>query len=248
MVTIKSSNEILLMKKANEIVRDTLLLMQENIKEGMTTKQLDTLAHNFIIKCGATPSFLGYGGFPASICSSINEQVVHGIPSSKVVIKDGDIVSIDVGSIYKGYNGDAARTFLIGNVSEEKKQLVKVTEQSFFEGFKTLKEGCRLGDLGSAIQTYAESFGYGVVRVMVGHGIGKNMHEDPEVPNYGNAGHGMRLKAGMTIAIEPMINLGTPDVEILSDGWTCVTRDRRASAHYENTVVITPNGAEILSL
>ncbi|MEG1609006.1 MAG: type I methionyl aminopeptidase, partial [Clostridia bacterium] len=202
----------------------------------------------FIRKCGAIPSFLGYGGFPASICSSINEQVVHGIPSSKVVIKDGDIVSIDVGSIYKGYNGDAARTFMIGDVSEEKKQLVKVTEQSFFEGFKVLKAGVRLGDLGNAIQTYAESFGYGVVRVMVGHGIGRDMHEDPEVPNYGKAGFGLRLKAGMTIAIEPMINLGTPDVEILSDGWTCVTKDRKASAHYENTVVITDNGAEILSL
>lgn len=248
MVTIKSPAEIELMRKANQIVRDALLLIQDNIKAGMTTKDLDKLAHSFIVKCGAKPSFLGYGGFPASICTSINEQVVHGIPSDKVYIKEGDIVSIDVGSLYKGYNGDAARTFMIGDVSEEKRQLVDVTQQSFFEGCKILKEGARLGDLGYAIQSYAESFGYGVVKVMVGHGIGKDMHEDPEVPNYGTAGRGMRLKAGMTIAIEPMINIGTADVVILDDGWTCVTKDRKPSAHYENTVLITNDGVEILSL
>ncbi len=191
---------------------------------------------------------MGYNGFPASICTSINEQVVHGIPSEKVFVKEGDIVSVDCGSIYKGYNGDAARTFAVGKVSEEKSNLIEATKQSFFEGVKILKEGVRLGDLGHAIQTYAESLGYGVVRALVGHGIGKNMHEDPEVPNYGKAGHGMRLRKNMTIAIEPMINMGTYDVYMLEDGWTVVTADGLPSAHYENTVLIKEDGVEILSL
>ncbi|MBD5100328.1 MAG: type I methionyl aminopeptidase [Clostridiales bacterium] len=248
MITIKTPNEIELMRKANQIVRDTLDMLQDVIKEGMTTAQLDKLAHDFIIKCDAKPSFLGYGGFPASICTSVNEQVVHGIPSAKTVIKEGDIVSVDCGSIYKGYNGDAARTFEIGKVSEEKHKLVEVTKQSFFEGVKILKEGVRLGDLGYAIQSYAESFGYGVVRDLVGHGIGKEMHEDPQVPNYGRQGHGMRLKKNMTIAIEPMINMGTHRVYVLDDDWTIVTADNMPSAHYENTVLITEEGVEILSL
>ncbi len=248
MITIKTPAEIELMRKANAIVRDTLNLLQDSIKEGMTTKQLDKIAHDYIIKCDAKPSFLGYGGFPASICTSVNEQVVHGIPSDKVVIKEGDIVSVDCGSIYKGYNGDAARTFMIGDVGEEKRQLVEVTKQSFFEGVKILKEGVRLGDLGYAIQSYAESFGYGVVRDLVGHGIGREMHEDPQVPNYGRQGHGMRLKRNMTVAIEPMINMGTHKVYILDDGWTIVTADNMPSAHYENTVLITEEGVEILSL
>lgn len=248
MVTVKSPQEIELMRKANRIVRDCLDLLQERIKAGMTTKELDRIAHEYIVKCGAVPSFLGYGGFPASICTSINEEVVHGIPSAKRRIEEGDIVSVDCGSIYRGYNGDAARTFAVGAVDEDKRKLIDVTRQSFFEGIKILKEGARLGDLGATIQSYAESFGYGVVRALVGHGIGKEMHEDPEVPNYGKAGHGMRLKAGMTIAIEPMINLGTWDVEMLEDGWTVVTKDGKPSAHYENTVAITPEGVEILSL
>lgn len=248
MITIKTPNEIELMRKANQIVRDTLDMLQDVIKEGMTTAQLDKLAHDFIVKCDAKPSFLGYGGFPASICTSVNEQVVHGIPSAKTVIKEGDIVSVDCGSIYKGYNGDAARTFEIGKVSEEKHKLVEVTKQSFFEGVKILKEGVRLGDLGYAIQSYAESFGYGVVRDLVGHGIGKEMHEDPQVPNYGRQGHGMRLKKNMTIAIEPMINMGTHRVYVLDDDWTIVTADNMPSAHYENTVLITEEGVEILSL
>lgn len=248
MITIKTPAEIELMRKANAIVRDTLNLLQDSIKEGMTTKQLDKIAHDYIIKCDAKPSFLGYGGFPASICTSVNEQVVHGIPSDKVVIKEGDIVSVDCGSIYKGYNGDAARTFMIGDVGEDKRQLVEVTKQSFFEGVKILKEGVRLGDLGYAIQSYAESFGYGVVRDLVGHGIGREMHEDPQVPNYGRQGHGMRLKRNMTVAIEPMINMGTHKVYILDDGWTIVTADNMPSAHYENTVLITEEGVEILSL
>ena len=248
MITIKSPIEIELMRKANQIVRDTLDMLQDVIKEGMTTAQLDRIAHDYIVKCDAKPSFLGYGGFPASICTSINEQVVHGIPSANTVIKEGDIVSVDCGSIYKGYNGDAARTFEIGKVSEEKHKLVEVTKQSFFEGVKILKEGVRLGDLGYAIQSYAESFGYGVVRDLVGHGIGKEMHEDPQVPNYGRQGHGMRLKKNMTIAIEPMINMGTHRVYQLNDGWTIVTADNMPSAHYENTVLITEEGVEILSL
>ncbi|MDE5616588.1 MAG: type I methionyl aminopeptidase [Clostridia bacterium] len=248
MITIKTPAEIELMRKANQIVRDTLDLLQDSIKEGMTTAQLNKIAHDHIVKCDAKPSFLGYGGFPASICTSVNEQVVHGIPSDKVVIKEGDIVSVDCGSIYKGYNGDAARTFEIGKVSQEKHKLVEVTKQSFFEGVKILKEGVRLGDLGYAIQSYAESFGYGVVRDLVGHGIGREMHEDPQVPNYGKQGHGMRLKKNMTIAIEPMINMGTHKVYMLDDGWTIVTMDNMPSAHYENTVLITEEGVEILSL
>ena len=248
MITIKSDYEIQLMRKANQIVRDTLNLLEEKIKEGMTTAQLDKIAHDYIVKCDAVPSFLGYSGFPESICTSRNEQGVHGSPSEKVVIKEGDIVSVDCGCIYKGYTGDAARTFMIGKVSEEKAKLVEVTKQSFFEGVKILKEGVRLGDLGNAIQSYAESYGYGVVRALVGHGIGRDMHEDPEVPNYGREGHGMRLRKNMTIAIEPMINLGTHDVYMLDDGWTIVTKDGLPSAHYENTVWIKEDGVEILSL
>lgn len=248
MITIKTPQEIELMRKANVIVRDTLDLLRDKIKAGMTTKDLDKIAYDYITRCDAKPSFLGYSGFPASICTSINEQVVHGIPSDKVIIKEGDIVSVDCGSIYKGYNGDAARTFMIGKVDEKVQQLVKVTEQSFFEGVKILKEGVRLGDLGHAIQSYAESFGYGVVRALVGHGIGRDMHEDPEVPNYGREGHGLRLRKNMTIAIEPMINMGTHEVYMLDDGWTIVTEDNLPSAHYENTVAITEDGVEILSL
>lgn len=248
MVTVKSAQEIELMRKANQIVRDTLNLLEEKIKPGMTTKQLDKIAHDYIVGCNAVPSFLGYSGYPASICVSIDEEVVHGIPSPKRYIEEGQIVSVDIGSIYKGYNGDAARTFAIGKVSEEKQRLIDVTRQSFFEGVKILKEGVRLGDLGHAIQAYAESNGFSVVRALVGHGIGTDMHEDPEVPNYGKAGHGLRLKANMTIAVEPMINAGTFDVVMLNDGWTVVTADGKPSAHYENTLAITPDGVDILSL
>ncbi|MGN0772063.1 MAG: type I methionyl aminopeptidase [Christensenellales bacterium] len=247
MITIKSSAEIELMRKANQIVRDTLNMLQDKIRVGMTTKQVDRLAHDYILRQNAIPSFLGYSGYPASVCVSINEEVVHGIPGERV-IKEGDLVSVDCGSIYKGYNGDAARTFLMEGADKEKVQLAEVTRQSFFEGMKVLKAGARLGDLGHAIQSYAESFGYGVVRAMVGHGIGRDMHEDPEVPNYGVAGRGLRLKSGMTIAVEPMINAGTYEVEMLDDGWTIVTKDNRPSAHYENTVLITDDGVEILSL
>lgn len=248
MVTVKTAQEIGLMRKANQIVRDTLDLLEEKIKPGMTTKQLDKIAHDYIVSCDAVPSFLGYEGYPASACISIDEEVVHGIPSAKRYIEEGQIVSVDIGSIYKGYNGDAARTFAIGKVSEEKQKLIEVTKQSFFEGVKILKEGVRLGDLGHAIQSYVESNGFSVVRALVGHGIGTDMHEDPEVPNYGRPGHGLRLRANMIIAIEPMVNAGGYDVVMLDDGWTVVTADGKPSAHYENTVAITEDGVEILSL
>lgn len=248
MVTVKTAQEIELMRKANQIVRETLDLLEEKIKPGMTTKQLDKIAHDYITGCNAIPSFLGYDGYPASACISIDEEVVHGIPSPRRYIEEGQIVSVDIGTIYKGYNGDAARTFAVGKVSEEKKRLIEVTKQSFFEGVKILREGVRLGDLGHAIQSYVEANGFSVVRALVGHGIGTDMHEDPEVPNYGKAGHGLRLRSNMTIAVEPMVNAGTYDVRLLDDGWTVVTADGRPSAHYENTLAITEDGVDILSL
>ena len=248
MVTIKTAEEIALMRKANQIVRDTLSLVEEKIKAGMTTAQVDRIVFDYITKCGAVPSFLGYEGYPASACVSIDDEVVHGIPDAARRIEEGQIVSVDVGSIYKGYNGDAARTFAIGEISAEKRRLIDVTKQSFFEGVKGLKAGVRLGDLGHAIQSYVESNGFSVVRALCGHGIGTDMHEDPEVLNFGKPGHGLRLKAGMTIAIEPMVNAGTYQVYMLDNGWTVVTADGRPSAHYENTVAITEDGVEILSL
>ncbi|MDE6551117.1 MAG: type I methionyl aminopeptidase [Clostridia bacterium] len=247
MITVKTAAEIELMRKANLIVRDTLNKVGDAVKAGVTTSHLNKIAHDYIISQGAIPSFLGYEGYPASACISVNEQVVHGIPSDRR-IEDGDIVSVDIGAIFKGYHGDAARTFEVGQVGELKHKLVEVTKQSFFEGIKVLRDGVRLGDLGHAIQSYAESNGFSVVRALVGHGIGTEMHEDPQVPNYGEQGRGMRLRAGMTIAIEPMINAGDYAVRQLSDGWTVVTVDGKPSAHYENTVVITSDGCDILSL
>ena len=214
----------------------------------MTTKDLDRIAYDYITKCGATPSFLGYNGYPASICASIDEMVVHGIPSDDVIIKEGQLVSIDVGVIYNGWQGDAARTFAVGKVSPEKEKLLKVTEECFFKAIENLRDGTPLGDIGYKIQTHAESNGFSVVRALVGHGIGRQMHEDPSVPNYGKKGTGIRLKKGMTIAIEPMINAGVYQVDFLSDGWSVVTKDRKPSAHYENTVAITEDGVEILTL
>lgn len=248
MITVKNAEEIALMRKANEIVRDALLLVEEKIKPGMTTSQVDKIVHDYIVKCGAVPSFLGYEGYPGSACVSIDDEVVHGIPSPDRRIEEGQIVSVDIGSIYKGYNGDAARTFAIGKIDDEKRRLIDVTKQSFFEGVAILREGVRLGDLGHAIQSYVEANGFSVVRALCGHGIGTDMHEDPEVLNFGTPGHGLRLKAGMTIAIEPMVNAGVYDVVMLDDGWTVVTADGKPSAHYENTVAITHDGVEILSL
>ena len=222
-------------------------MLKEHVKVGVTTKELDKLAHDYIISRGAKPSFLGYGGFPGSICASVNEQVVHGIPSNRKLVS-GDIIGIDCGVIYKGWQSDAARTFAVGEISEKHKKLIQVTEQSFFEAMKVIREGARLGDIGAAVQNLAESNGFSVVRDLVGHGIGKDMHEDPQVPNYGKAGKGLRLKRNMTLAIEPMINEGTYEVSALDDGWTVVTDDDGYSAHYENTVLITEDGYEILSL
>ena len=248
MITIKTDSELNQMRESGRITKNVLDLIERSIKVGMTTKQLDKIAYDYIKSCGATPSFLGYGGYPASICASIDEMVVHGIPNDETVIKDGQIISIDVGVIYNGWQGDAARTFMIGNVSEEKRNLVKITQECFFKAVENLRDGTPLGDIGYHVQTHAENNGYSVVRALVGHGIGREMHEDPSVPNYGKKGTGIRLRKGMTIAIEPMINMGTYQVDFLSDGWSVVTRDRLPSAHYENTVAITENGVEILTL
>ncbi len=235
------------MRIACEITRDTLDYLKSKVRVGITTKELDKLAYDYIRSRGAKPSFLGYGGFPATICTSINSVVVHGIPDN-TVLKDGDIISIDCGAYYKGFHGDAARTYTVGKVSPKVRRLIKVTEQSFFEGIKGLKAGAFVGDISNRVQTYVEKNGYSVVRELVGHGIGHEMHEDPMVPNYGRAGSGIKLNAGATIAIEPMVNMGDKKVVFLSDGWTCKTKDDLPAAHYENTVLITENGVEILTL
>lgn len=249
MILIKSNSQIAEMRKANLIVRDTLELLREHTKAGVTTEALNKLAHEYITKQGAVPSFLNYYGYPASVCISVDCEVVHGIPRRNKVLEEGQIVSYDVGAIFNGWHGDAARTVGVGWISDDCQQLIDVTEQCFFEGVKVIKAGVtRLGDLGHAIQSYAESFGYGVVRDLVGHGIGRAMHEDPNVPNYGTPGHGMRLSSGMTIAIEPMITMGTEKVDFMSDGWTVKTRDRKPAAHYENTIAIFDDRIEILSL
>lgn len=248
MITIKSDSEIALMRESGKLTRDVLDLIGSQIKAGMTTKELDSIAYEYIKRYGAYPSFLGYSGYPASICASVDDTVVHGIPTDDIVIKDGQIVSIDVGVVLNGWQGDAARTFMVGNVSEEKKKLVRVTEECFFKAVENLRDGTPLGDIGYHVQSHAESNGFSVVRALVGHGIGREMHEDPTVPNYGKKGTGIRLKKGMTIAIEPMINAGVYQVQFMPDGWTVKTLDRKPSAHYENTVAITANGVEILTL
>ena len=247
MINIKTPEEIALMREPCRVVKETLEYVGKNIRAGMTTKDVDDMVHRYIVSCGAYPSSLGYCGYPASACVSVNEVVVHGIPSDRI-IEDGDIVSVDITAEKNGFNGDAARTFMIGNVSEEKRNLVRVTEECFFKAIEGLKAGTPLYDIGYAVQTHAESHGYGVVRSLVGHGIGREMHEDPSVPNYGKKGTGMRLKAGMTICIEPMINAGTYKVVFHKDGWTVTTMDGKPSAHYENTVLITEDGVEILTL
>ncbi len=244
---IKSDRELEIMRAAGKIVAETLEKLKEVIEPGITTKELDRIAERFIRDNKGIPAFLGYNGYPASICASVNEEVVHGIPGNRV-LKDGDIISIDTGAIYEGYYGDAARTFEVGNVSEKTKNLIMVTKNSFFKGIAMAVEGNRLQDISHAIQTYVESSGYSVVRDLVGHGIGRNMHEEPQVPNFGEAGKGPRLKAGLTIAIEPMVNEGKFHVWTLSDGWTVVTADGSLSAHYENTIAITTNEPEILTM
>jgi methionyl aminopeptidase len=248
MITIKSKSEIDKMRAAGKITGDTLKVIEESIRPGISTEQLDKIARNYIVSKGAVPSFLHYEGYPKSICASVNDAVVHGIPSKSVVLSEGDIISIDVGAYINGYHGDAARTFAVGKISSEAQRLIDVTKESFFEGIKYAVHGAKLGDVSAAIQEYVESHGYSVVRDLVGHGIGKNMHEDPSVPNFGHKGRGVRLAAGMTLAIEPMVNAGAYDVCVLDDDWTVVTEDGSLSAHYENTILITKNECEILTL
>lgn len=247
MIHVKSEREIDLMREPCRIVKDTLAFVGEKIHAGMTTKELDVLIERFIRSEGARPSCLGYGGFPASACISINDVVVHGIPDDRI-IREGDIVSVDVVADKNGYHGDACRTFCLGDVKPEVKKLVQVTEECFFKAIEGLRAGTPLFDIGYRVQKYAESFGYGVIRSYTGHGIGKEMHEDPSVPNYGKLGTGVRLKAGTALCIEPMIALGDWHVRILNDGWTAVTVDRKPAAHYENTVIVREDGVEILTL
>ena len=247
-VSIKSEREIELMREAGRILAATHEELEKAIKPGMSTWEIDRLGERIIRGYGCIPSFKNYNGYPASICVSVNDQVVHGIPSKNHIIKEGDIVSLDAGVIYKGYHSDAARTHGVGQISQEAKQLIEVTRQSFFEGIKFAKAGNHLNDISAAIQAYAEKFGYGVVRDLVGHGIGPNLHEDPEVPNFSQRRKGIRLQPGMTLAIEPMINAGRYDVAWLDDDWTVITEDGSLSAHYENTVLITDGEPEILTL
>lgn len=246
-IHIKSDHEISLMREAAEILIEAHELVAEHIRVGVTTRELDHVAEKFIKGKNAYPSFLNYNGYPASACISINEEVVHGIPSKRK-LQEGDIVSVDLGVYYKGYHSDAARTYAVGKISDDKLKLMKVTEESFFEGLKYAKPGYHLNDISSAIGAYAEKHGYGVVRDLVGHGIGKQLHEEPQVPNYNTPRRGPKLQKGMVLAIEPMINMGTCEVRVLDDDWTFVTRDGSPSAHYENTVVITDDIPEILTL
>ena len=246
-IHIKSDHEINLMREAAEILIEAHELVAQHIRVGVTTRELDHVAEKFIKSKNAYPSFLNYNGYPASACISINEEVVHGIPGKRK-LQEGDIVSVDLGVCYKGYHSDAARTYAVGKISDDKLKLMKVTEESFFEGLKYAKPGYHLNDISSAIGAYAEKHGYGVVRDLVGHGIGKQLHEEPQVPNYNTPRRGPKLQKGMVLAIEPMINMGTWEVRVLDDDWTFVTRDGSPSAHYENTVVITDDIPEILTL
>lgn len=248
MIHVKSEKEIELLREPCRIVRDTLNFISTKISAGMTTKAIDELVERFIRSEGAYPSCLGYGGFPASACVSVNDVVVHGIPDESTVLKEGDIVTVDLCAYKNGYHGDACRTFRIGKVSEEVDRLVKVTEECFWKAIEDLKEGTPLYDIGYRVQQHAEANGYGVIRAYTGHGIGKEMHEDPSVPNFGRKGTGVRLKAGTVLCIEPMISMGTFRVRVLDDGWTAVTLDGKPAAHYENTVVIREDGVEILTL
>lgn len=247
MIIIKNNQEIEYMRQAGKVVGETLLRLEELIKPGITTAEIDKVAEEFITKQGAKPSFKGYGGFPASLCISVNEEVVHGIPGNRF-LQEGDIVSVDCGAILNGYQGDAARTFPVGKISDEAMKLINVTRESFFKGIERALVGNRLTDISHAIQQYVEAEGFSVVRDYVGHGIGKDLHEDPEVPNFGRPGRGPKLVSGMVLAIEPMVNIGGFHVKTQSNQWTVVTVDGSLSAHYENTVAILPEGPEILTL
>ncbi|MCI5905805.1 MAG: type I methionyl aminopeptidase [Oscillospiraceae bacterium] len=247
MINVKSKSELEKMRKAGIITGNALHYAGQQIKVGMSTYELDKIIHDYIVKNGAKPSFLGYGGFPGSACISINDEVIHGIPSKKRIIHDGDVVSIDVGAYIDGFHGDSAFTFPVGNVPEETLQLLKVTNESLYLGIEQAVAGNRIGDISHAVEEHCTSYGYGIVKQYVGHGVGKDLHESPEVPNFGRAGHGPRLVAGMTIAIEPMINAVGEDVKVLSDGWTVLTRSGSPSAHFEHTIAVTPDGPVILT-
>ena len=247
MFIIKNSEQMKLMRRAGIITAEALLCAREMVRPGISTYEIDEAIRHYIEKCGATPSFLGYSGFPGSACISVNQEVIHGIPSKRKILEDGDIVKIDVGARFRGYNGDSARTFPVGKVSDEALRLISVTERSFYEAMKVTRDGCRLGDIGCAVESFVISNGFSVVKDYTGHGVGYDLHEDPMIPNHGKAGRGARLYADMTVAIEPMVNLGDERVKVLSDGWTVVTRDGKLSAHYENTVAITKDAPIILT-
>ena len=247
MIHLKNATQIAAMKDAGRIPGEALRVARDMVRPGVSTYEIEQAIRRYIEKCGATPAFLGYGGFPASACISINDEVIHGIPSKKRILKDGDIVKIDTGATYRGYVGDSARTIPVGKVSDVAQKLIEVTRDSFWAGVEQLKIGNRLGDVGSAIDTVVQANGFSTVRKYIGHGIGTNMHESPDVPNYGTPGRGTRLCAGMTIAIEPMVNVGTFEVKEMPDGWTVKTLDGQLSAHYENTVALTEHGVLILT-
>ena len=247
MIVIKNGQELQDMRQACKITAAARALAGEMVRPGISTKQIDKAVHDFIVSQGAKPSFLGYGGFPGSTCISVNNTVIHGIPGN-YVLQEGDIVSVDVGAYYKGFHGDCAATFPCGTISAEAQRLIEVTKQSFYEGIAFAKKGNRVSDISHAVQKHVESNGFSVVRAFVGHGVGAQLHEEPEVPNYGNPGRGPRLLPGMTLAIEPMVNAGIYDVKVLKDGWTTVTADGKLSAHYENTVLITDGEPEILTV
>ena len=247
MISIKSAQEAAKMRDAGKIVAETFELLREAVKPGVSTWELDKIAHRNITKYGAVPSFLNYNGFPASICVSKNEIIIHGIPSKGTILADGDIISIDIGAYYHGYHGDSAKTFPVGSVSQDAQKLIDVTRQSFYEGIQYALDGYRLHDIGGHIEQYVKEYGFDVVRNFVGHGVGTNLHEEPEVPNFGKIGTGVRLHKGMTIAIEPMVTMGNAKNRTLKDGWTVVTNDGKWSAHYEHTILITGNEPEILT-
>ena len=247
MIIIKNSEQLQLMREAGRITAEALMVAKEAIRPGLSTKELDNAIKRHIEKCGATPSFLGLYGFPGSACISINDEVIHGIPSNKVIIQEGDIVKVDVGARFRGYNGDSARTFAVGKVSDEALRLISVTEQSFYEAMKVARPGYRIGDIGHAVESFVISNGFSVVKEYTGHGVGADIHEDPSIPNHGKAGRGARLYPGMTLAIEPMVNAGTDRVKVRRDGWTVVTADGKLSAHYENSIAITDSDPVILT-
>ena len=248
MIQLKNPDQIKIMKEAGRITGEALLAARDHVRPGISTYELDRLVRESIEKAGAKPSFLGYGGFPGSACISINDEVIHGIPSKRRFLQEGDIVSIDVGAYYQGFHGDCAATYACGTISAEAQRLIDVTRESFYEGIKYAKRGHRVSDISHAIQKHVESNGFSVVRSFVGHGVGAQLHEDPEVPNFGAPGRGPRLLPGMTLAIEPMVNTGTYEVRVLRDKWTTVTADGKLSAHYENTVLITDGEPEILTV